>query len=134
MTRTITADVPNFGLSSALAGLKLTRGVDLPVNISKSGIVRAALAVVAGKSADEIMRCATGNSSPNLESGGKSAIGAQVPEDLLREAQARLGEDAEIAFTVRVGLAMAAGFTQEQAESWAHMTRGRPRKQATSAA
>jgi hypothetical protein len=131
MAKTITADVPEFGLSSALAGLKLTRGIDLPM--SKSGIIRAALALVAGKSPDEIRRYATGGNTTNLDSGGKSAIGAQVPEDLLEDARAQLGQDAEIAFTVRVGLAMAAGLTREQAESWAHMTRGRPRKETVAA-
>ena len=131
MPKLITADVPQYGLSSALAGFKLNMGLDMPM--SKSGIIRAALALVAGKSNDEIRQYATGGNTPNLDSGGKYAIGAQVPEDLLEEAQAQLGEGTEIAFTVRVGLAMAAGLTRDQAESWAQMTRGRPRKQISAA-
>lgn len=128
MAKLITADVPQYGLSSALAGFKLNMGIDMPM--SKSGIVRAALALVAGKSPDEIKRYANGSNSPNLDSGGKSAIGAQVPEDLLDAARSQLGPDTEIAYTVRVGLAMAAGLNREQAEAWAKLSPGRPRKSA----
>lgn len=132
MPKTITADVPEHWLSNALIGMKMNFGMDIPFGVSKSGVIRAALAAVADKTPDEIRQHATGSSS-NMTSGGKSAIGAQVPEDLLLEGLQKVsegkGKSAEISFTVRVGLVMlATGCSRQEAEAWAEMKRGRPVK------
>jgi hypothetical protein len=123
MAVTISADIPEDSISSAAFGL----GLDL-ANVSRSGVVRAALALFQGMSKAE----ARGYVQPKREKPARLGSQAQdfvtaiVPDEL-----ANVGEGVQRAYAIRVGLALAAGMSQKQAESWARMTirpAGRPRK------
>lgn len=122
MAVTIGAHILEDSLSSAALGL------GLPLTTSKGGIIRAGLAIYAGKTRDEARRYAASKET-DLGSDGVTYTTALVPEELLNEARERLSEDDSQAFAVRVGLAMAAGATRKQAESFAKLHPGRPRKE-----
>jgi hypothetical protein len=126
MAVTIGAPILEDSLSSAALGL------GLPLTTSKGGIIRAGLAIFAGKSRDEARRYAASKEA-NLGSEGITFTTALVPEELLSDAEQRLSDEDSRAFAVRVGLAMAAGATRKQAESFARLHAGRPRKQASAA-
>lgn len=111
------ADIPEDSLSSAAFGL----GLNLSAT-PRIGVVRAALALFHGQSRDAAREYAQSSRKSKLGSDGKDFVAGKVPEVL-----ADTG-DTERAFAIRVGLAMAAGLTRKQAESWARMQRGRPRK------
>lgn len=123
MAVTIRAHIPEDGLSSAAIGL------GLPPSTSKGGVIRAGLAILAGKSRDEARRYATSTpDNHDLGSNGTIHTTALVPEDLLAQAENALPNNNNTAYAVRVGLAMAMGYSRKQAESWAKLPTGRPPK------
>jgi hypothetical protein len=107
---TVTADVPEDSVSSAAFGL----GLDI-AHVSRSGVLRAALAMFHGKSKPEARELAISGKSARLGSDGQDLLSGQVPEDL-----ADVG-DIQRAHAIRIGLAMSAGMTRKQAESWSRM-------------
>jgi hypothetical protein len=120
----IGATIPEDGLSSAAIGL------GLPPHTSKGGVFRAALAVLAGMSRDEARRYAASTPGKNeLGTDGTIYTTALVPEELLDAARTAFGSSDNTAYLVRVGLAMAAGYSRKQAENWAVMRPGPVPKQ-----
>jgi hypothetical protein len=121
MVKPVSAHVPEFGLSSAAIGL------GLPVTTSKGGIIRASLAILAGKSRTEAISYVESGGTNNLTM-KQSRIVAEIPEELLVQAEQAMEGNTNKSYMVRVALAMAAGFSEEQARDYAYMERGRPRK------
>jgi hypothetical protein len=119
---TIGATIPEDGFTSAAVGL------GLPLTTSKSGLFRAALALVSGKDRNAAREYAASvPKNRDLGSDGNFHATAVVPDELLAEAE-RAMSGADRAYIVRVGFGMAAGLTRKQAESWARMHRGPQRK------
>lgn len=123
MAVTISADIPEDSISSAAFGL----GLNLS-DVSRSGVVRAALALFHGMSRDEARECVQPKrkTPARLGSEAQDYVTAQVPDEL-----ADVG-NVQRAYAVRLGLALASGMPRKQAESWARMTMrpvGRPRKE-----
>jgi hypothetical protein len=104
----VTADIPENGLSSAALGLGVPLG-----KVNRSGLVRAALALFHGMDRDTAITYLDAAKPSRLGSKGQDLVSAYVPEEL-----ADVGETNR-AYAIRVGLALAAGATKEQAESWA---------------
>jgi hypothetical protein len=124
MPVTVGADVPEDSLSSAAFGLGLNRE-----KVSRSGVIRAALALFHGNDKDTAREYATPKNQTQLGSNGQTFVTAQVPEDL-----ADTG-DTPRAYAIRVGLALAAGLSRKEAENWAKMVVnkvGRPAKKLAS--
>jgi hypothetical protein len=123
MPVTIGATIPEDGFTSAAMGL------GLPLSTAKSGLFRAALALVCGKTKDEAREYASSiPRNRNLGTNGNFHATGVVPEDLLEAAELAM-ENADRAYIVRVGMGMAAGLSRKQAESWARMHRGSNRKE-----
>lgn len=123
----ISADIPEDSLSSAAFGLGLNRS-----QITRSGVIRAALALYHGNDRETAREYVTPPSqkSARLGSEGQEQVSADVPEHLANV------EGTTRAHAIRVGLAMAAGLTRKEAENWAKMSVrsiGRPRKAPVSA-
>ena len=120
----VDARVPAKSLSSAAIGLGLERSMT-----TRSGVVRAALALFHGKDRETAYRLAMPTHNSRLSADkGSERVGADVEAEL-----ANTG-DAKISYAIRVGLGMAAGFTRAEAEEWAAMIKpGRPRKVTTDA-
>lgn len=117
--RMIGAVVPEDSISSAAMGL----GVDL-ASVTRSGVARAALALFHGMPKDEAKQFVRPNDKKaRLGSDGQDFIGFRAPDELIDVG------DHERSYAIRVGLAMAAGLTRKEAESWAKMSRGRPPKE-----
>jgi hypothetical protein len=114
MSVRIDARVPEHSLPIAATFLGI-RGS------SRAGIIRTALALFQGKTPAEAISYADGGRDVNTH----GLVGAMVPDELVPT-------DVNKSWAVRVGLGMAAGLSREQAESWARMDRGRPRKEVTS--
>lgn len=129
MAVTIGAHIPEDGLSSAAIAL------GLPPSTSKGGVIRAALAILAGKTRDEARQYAVSSAKDhNLGSDGTIFTTALVPEELLEQAEQAIPGNSNRAFAVRVALAMSMGYGRKQAESWAKLQVGRPPKKQTTAA
>jgi hypothetical protein len=79
---TVTADVPEDSVSSAAFGL----GLDL-AHISRSGVLRAALAVFHGKPKSEARELAFSGKQSRLGSDGQDLLSGQVPEELARRSR-----------------------------------------------
>jgi hypothetical protein len=88
---------------------------------SRAGIVRSALALFHGRDRAEAARFANSDAKLHDAESGREHIRATIPDDLpVPENQA---------WAVRVGLGMAMGLSRTQAEKWAKIDQGRPRKQ-----
>ena len=122
MTVRVNAKLERFDISSACAGL------GLPADTPKGGVIRAALAHLAGKSQNEIASYANPRGENRLTVTTPQVV-AELPDDLAEITVATAKNKSEV---VRTALLMAAGYDREQAEAMATMQRGRPRKNVVS--
>ena len=96
-------------------------------NASTSGVIRAALALFHGQSTDEAVKHAMPENQRFKANDGPSTVFAQVPDELAENC----GDNKS--YAVRVGLGIAMGMTREQAERWAQVKIGRPKKETADA-
>jgi hypothetical protein len=106
------ADVPRNAVSSAAMGLGT-------LNASRSGILRAALALFHGADTSRAREYAVGKAA-RLESNDQDWLNGAVPDEF-----ADTGE-VQRAYAIRVGLGIAAGMSREAAEDWADCTIRKP--------
>ena len=118
------AYVAEDSLSSAAFGL----GLDV-ANVSRSGVIRAALALFHGYDRNEAREYVQSKRNARLGSDGLDWARAKVPEEF-----ADTG-DTNLSMAIRIGLAMAAGLSRKQAENYARTVvppvgypAGKPRK------
>jgi len=122
--------VPSSSLRSAAIGLGLSPGT------SKSGILRAALALFHSLDPYAYIDPPAPVSRSGVRSASKDVIdvAGQAPDELaLMPVHQATGKTWERSTAIRVGLAMAAGWSREESEEWARgLARkagpGRPRK------
>lgn len=114
----IAAQVERYDIASACAGL------GLPADTPKTGVIRGALAYLAGKNEKEIAIYANPSTGNNLTVKTRT-VTAEIPDDLGTETLAEAKNKSQI---IRMALLMASGYDREQAEAVATMKRGRPRK------
>lgn len=120
----IAAHIPAHGLTNAAIGL------GLPPSTSNGGVIRAALAAMAGRDRSEVERLANPPKRKNSNMGNAGRITADIPEDLASEV---LANSANKSATVRQALALALGWDSEAAEEYAaSVRRGRPSKKENS--
>jgi hypothetical protein len=108
---TVGARVPARSLKYAAIGL------NLPPTTSKQGLMRAALALFHGRTLEEAHELALPISRKQPRLAGESElidIAGEVEADL-----AKIPEDIERATAIRIGLAIAQGWTAEEAKTWA---------------
>lgn len=114
------ARIPAHSLKYAAMGLGLSP------NTSKTGLMRAALALFHGKTPEEAYELAMPPTpKPRRIMGGPEIIDIVGDVD---ESLAQLPSEIGKATAIRIGLAIARGWDREDAEEWAKMPRGRPRK------
>lgn len=104
-------------------------GLDLPPTVSKMGLMRAALALFHGKSHDEAYELALpiAHQPQPLTTSDRDLI------DIAGKVESELAQTYgyERATAIRIGLAIARGWSREDAEEWARMTRGPKSKKAS---
>jgi hypothetical protein len=140
--RALTAEV---FIGANLRTSDLTRakiGLDLPPGTTKSGVLRAVMAFIAGESRDVILQCAGVRNETKLDCNPSERTSFRVSQDLIDKAAEKLPSIAQPSYSegnrshaIRVACAMAAhpDLPREQIEDWAdseaEIRRGRPRKQ-----
>jgi len=106
VTMLVGATIPEDTMAHAAYGLLGSRFDQA----SRSGLVRAALALYKGANRDQAISYA--QRTARLGSEGQDYVTAKVPDELAQV-------DCERAYAIRVGLAMAGGLSRKQAESYA---------------
>jgi hypothetical protein len=123
---TVGTRVPAVSLRNAAIGL------GLPPGTSKSAIMRAALAMFHEKNPLDYIEAPRAENKRDVRKASAEVI------DIAGPAHAELAEmpaGVERATAIRIGLALASGWTREEAESFARMTRGpKPNKHASGSA
>jgi hypothetical protein len=99
-------------------------------NASKSSLVKYALACLAGIPRHEARKLAMPSQKSNFTT-GNWAVDSIVPENIVTKAVEKVPDNQGTAYVVRYAIALENDLTEEEARAYAHMPRGRPRKNET---